>query len=173
MSIKGKCVYLCSSFFLISELLLFFLWQTLYPLLGRWWLWTCQGCYIWWLPATANSQGKCETSYNFIQQKTTSYKYSLTFIRFLRCAWTLSKCIICEFYLYILQTEAELLAEKRCVAHLTGEVNITFIYIYHHTCSKFFLLIFMILTDIWTYIYSGNCCLWSTWWYHAPRGNVM
>lgn len=25
---------------------------------------------------------------------------------------------------HILQTEAELLAEKRCVAHLTGEVNI-------------------------------------------------
>lgn len=160
MSIKGKCVYLCSSFFLISELLLFFLWQTLYPLLGRWWLWTCQGCYIWWLPATANSQGKCETSYNFIQQKTTSYKYSLTFIRFLRCAWTLSKCIICEFYLYILQTEAELLAEKRCVAHLTGEVNITFIYIYItiHVVSSFCSYSWYSLTSEHIYIQGIAVC---------------
>lgn len=28
-------------------------------------------------------------------------------------------------YFLILQTEAELLAEKRCVAHLTGEVNLS------------------------------------------------
>jgi hypothetical protein len=30
--------------------------------LGRWWLWTCQGCYIWWLPTTEISKGEFENS---------------------------------------------------------------------------------------------------------------
>lgn len=78
--------------------------------LGRWWLWTRQGCYIWWLPTTEISQGECETSYFLsysinicifdIQRNKSQlllYTYNCFMILF-TCAWTLSICIICEFH---------------------------------------------------------------------------
>lgn len=61
---------------------------------------------------------------------------------------------------HILQTEAELLAEKKCVAHLTGEVNIA---AQIAVIANFFfetLHIHDIHFNLNIYIVSsGNCCL--------------
>jgi hypothetical protein len=62
-----------------------------------------------------------------------------------------------------LQTEAELLAEKKCVAHLTGEVNIVAAQI-AVVANLFFLIKTMHVHDIdfnlnIYILFSGNCCL--------------
>lgn len=65
----------------------------------------------------------------------------------------------------ILQTEAELLPEKRCVAHLTGEV-----YVLPHHCFLVLILPHQLLTAL---LFSGCCFPRFTRGHKASRGNVI
>lgn len=68
------------------------------------------------------------------------------------------------------QSEAELLAEKRCVAHLTGEVSILVRISWIHALCLSAGYMFMYTNTFFSF--PGYCCLWSTGRYNASWRNV-